>query len=638
MLGGSLLLLWVGSMVFSRILYNAELVNLEQDVEKRTALFSTTLLDALLSEDIPILESTLEGMVEIHPDLIGAEFCSYNNTPLLHWGESVPNCQDDQYGTQWEGGEEPSVLTDRREVIFHGERFGVIALRWDLGEHFEELRQQVRSIIRIVAIGALLMALMLFVMVRVMVVRPIHQVDHYLRRVESREKQERGSNHYSSKELIHLCEGVEVLQESLEREEQLRGEREQLLASLEEKVKERTHDLMQRNDQLISITENMKDALFLLNQNNIIVVSNPAAQSLFPAVAQQAGKSLIDLFPEDFQEKVGQLLSATTTSSELLLFSDEQRERAFFELTYSPLLEGEQEQQKLVLVRDVTEQRVLEEKEQMIAFQSGIAEMSSSVMHNIGNVLAGLTGQIYKVKKGGDSLGKVKELLQRLATAGEDVSKEDRETVLKRSSEMMSLTIDEKLLEPLRRIEHGIHDISEVIQLQKSNIKPTFQLVRFHPRPFLYDVVAMLEPQSRAYGVEVKVEVETNLTEVYLPRNQLFQTVVNLVKNGIEATSASEQKNRQVEVKLVRKDREDQSGLQLTIEDNGIGIEREKIDSLFVYGESSKSKGSGVGLHASGNFINSFGGTIKVESDGVGQGAKATVWLPIDPKDRRASL
>ena len=637
MLGGSLLLLWIGSIVFSRILYSAELANLEQDVEKRTELFTTTLLDALLSEDIPILESALEAMIEIHPDLIGAEFCNYNNTPLLHWGESIPNCESNYYGSRWEGDEELRILTNRLEVVFHQERFGVVALRWDLGDRFDQLKLQVHNITRAIAIGALLMALMLFVMVRILVVRPIHRVDHYLRRVESREEEKESLKHYSSKELIHLCEGVEVLQESMEREEQLSLEREQLLATLEEKVKERTHDLRQSNDQLTSIMENMKDPLFLLNQDNIVVVSNPAARSLFPEATEQEGTLFVGLFPGELQEKVSQLLRAKTTSSELLLFEDEKHDRGFFELTYSPLLEGEEEQQKLVLVRDVTEQRVLEEKEQMIAFQSGIAEMSSSVMHNIGNVLAGLTGQIYKVKKGGDSLSKMQEILQHLATAGKEVSEEDREVVLTRSSEMMNLAIEEKLLEPLRRIEHGIHDISEVIQLQKSNIKPTFQLVRFHPRPFLYDVVAMLEPQSRGYGVEVNVEVETDLTEVHLPRNQLFQAVVNLVKNGIEAASASSRKERLVEIQLIRKLREGRPGLQLTVEDNGAGIEQERIDSLFVFGESSKSKGSGVGLHASGNFINSFGGTIKLESDGVEQGAKATVWLPLEPENRRHS-
>ena len=148
----------------------------------RSALFSTTLLDALVSEDTPILETSLSGLVEIHPNLLGAEFCNYQNHPLLRWGENVPECHPDAVV---KGLDQNLILTTYREVIFEGERFGAIALRWDLVESFKNLEQQVQQITTMLVFAVLLLALVLFILVHLLVVRPIRKVDDYLHSITS---------------------------------------------------------------------------------------------------------------------------------------------------------------------------------------------------------------------------------------------------------------------------------------------------------------------------------------------------------------------------------------------------------------------------------------------------------------------
>lgn len=623
----SLLLLWVGGATLSRMAHTIQLEQIEEEIDKRAALFSTTLLDALLSEDIPILETTLQGLVEIHPNLVGAEFCNYQNSPLLTWGENAPSCDEQNLKQPPMQG---TLLTTQRPIIFEGERFGAVVLRWELRQQINVLEQQIQQFVYLMVAAVLFLALVLFVMVRQLVVRPIHRVDHYLRGVESGERWAGKRQEFVSKELIHLCEGVEVLEKSMEAEAQLHRELEELLASLEEKVVERTQELKQSNEQLTSIMEHMGDGLFVVDCDGRVEIYNPAATRLFPVL--QTGSehhNFQTLFSEELGEQVLQLLQEGDHQHETLFFSAQSGEQLSLEFSSSPLVIRAEEGHRLILVRDVTKQRELEEKEQMVAFQSGIAEMSISIMHNIGNILAGITGQVYKIKKGKTALKRTIGVLDKLADQIEEIPRETQREVLQRTQIMVDKLLEKEVDGALNRVEGGVQDISEIIRLQRSNVKPIFQLSRFPPRAFLHDVLAMLEPQRRQQAVEIEVTVEEGINEVYLPRNQLFQALVNLVKNSIEAIAEQQPDQGRISISLAHKTVDDIPGLGFSVQDNGVGIAPERIEALFSFGETSKKSGSGVGLHASGNFINSFGGKIGLESEGVGQGADAWIWLPL---------
>lgn len=623
MLGASLLLVWLGAAALSQFLHTNQSNQLHEDIEKRTALFSSTLMDAILSEDIPILETSLEGLVQIHSNLIGAEFCNYQNRPLLRWGEDIPSCHPESAVEELQGAQ---LVTAYREIVFEGERFGAIALRWDLTQPFEQLEQQIDSIVRLLVAAVLLLALILFVLVQLLVVRPIRQVDSYLRQVESSEiEEQKGAGSYSSKELVHLCEGVMALLESMAAEAKLRDEREQLLATLEEKVVERTQDLKHSNDQLSAIMAQMGDALFVLNQDGEILVSNPAAEQLF---SQVVDRDFISLFPQELTVTIQQLLSCQELHSERLLFSDQEQNKVLLELTVSPLQIDEDNFHRLILIRDVTRQHDLEEKEQMIAFQSGIAEISASMMHNVGNILAGMNGKIFQIKNVGQAIQKTAKFLVEFSEKIDQLPPEKSKAMLQRSGEVLETIVKKELHDSIERIAARTQEIAEIIRLQETNTKQTQQLSRIHPRSFFKEVFSLLDRPLEKLGIEIKIEVESGLNEAYLPRNQLLLMLVALVKNGIEAIQSSKRSDGVIILRFQRAQWEGEVGFALQLEDNGIGIERDQIDQLFVYGHSSKAGSQGNGLHTSANFVKSQKGTIEIQSEGAGKGAIVEIWLP----------
>ena len=128
--------------------------------------------------------------------------------------------------------------------------------------------------------------------------------------------------------------------------------------------------------------------------------------------------------------------------------------------------------------------------------------------------------------------------------------------------------------------------------------------------------------------VEVVEQFPQRLQELYLPRNQLVQVMNNLLKNSYE--SIIEQKQREPELRGVIElsVEQQQTQTQITVSDNGMGVDGEKMEEIFAFGYSSKERGSGFGLHASQNFIRSLGGELELRSEGIGQGAVVTLVVP----------
>ena len=75
-----------------------------------------------------------------------------------------------------------------------------------------------------------------------------------------------------------------------------------------------------------------------------------------------------------------------------------------------------------------------------------------------------------------------------------------------------------------------------------------------------------------------------------------------------------------------------ESGVQLTVHDNGNGIDREQVKHLFAQGFTTKETGLGLGLHYSANTVQEMGGEIHFQSEGLGKGAEVTLFFPIGPR------
>ena len=92
--------------------------------------------------------------------------------------------------------------------------------------------------------------------------------------------------------------------------------------------------------------------------------------------------------------------------------------------------------------------------------------------------------------------------------------------------------------------------------------------------------------------------------EIQIQESQFQQTLVNLLRNSIEAIDEHMQSDGLNETPRIEiKAYTDEDFLYLDITDNGIGIIEQNLKLIFTAGYTTKESGTGLGLHSSANFV-----------------------------------
>ncbi len=120
--------------------------------------------------------------------------------------------------------------------------------------------------------------------------------------------------------------------------------------------------------------------------------------------------------------------------------------------------------------------------------------------------------------------------------------------------------------------------------------------------------------------------VDDDLPEVQVDRLRMQEALANLLENAMKFMGA--QANPRVEVGL-RERRQDL--VVCFVRDNGIGVEEQYLDQVFGLFErlDPQVEGTGIGLALVKRIIEAHGGTIWLESEGLGSGSTFVFELPI---------
>lgn len=137
-------------------------------------------------------------------------------------------------------------------------------------------------------------------------------------------------------------------------------------------------------------------------------------------------------------------------------------------------------------------------------------------------------------------------------------------------------------------------------------------------------VLRFSEPTISNKNITLLNLVDSNVPFVYGDENRLQQIFYNLIGNAVKFTQEGT-----ISVHYAMKI----DYLEITVADTGMGISREKINTVFdiyeqVDGVSEKYGGTGLGLYITRKLIELHGGTIRVESI-VNKGSKFIFTLPL---------
>ena len=133
----------------------------------------------------------------------------------------------------------------------------------------------------------------------------------------------------------------------------------------------------------------------------------------------------------------------------------------------------------------------------------------------------------------------------------------------------------------------------------------------------------LVEARCAAEGIRLVRDLDPALAEIVADSGQLQQVLMNLVVNGIQATTGGGT--------LTIRTRNRPGGVVLSVEDTGAGIDEETLKEIFnpFFTLKEVGQGTGLGLSVVHGIVSSHGGTIRVESE-PGRGSRFDVDLPLE--------
>jgi C4-dicarboxylate-specific signal transduction histidine kinase len=187
------------------------------------------------------------------------------------------------------------------------------------------------------------------------------------------------------------------------------------------------------------------------------------------------------------------------------------------------------------------------------------------------------------------------------------------------------------LTDTLAKLETALRAGEIVARLRDFLARGETRLVPVDMHEAVGNVVVALGDEARSHGVNVSFDGPPN---VWLQgdRLQIEQVLLNLIRNGIEAAAESAARQKLIQIRLHRSEKE----LQVDVQDNGPGVPPDIAEHLFEPFATRKPKGMGLGLLLSRQIIEFHGGALWHDRS-VTMGARFTFRLPIyaPPSDAR---
>jgi len=147
----------------------------------------------------------------------------------------------------------------------------------------------------------------------------------------------------------------------------------------------------------------------------------------------------------------------------------------------------------------------------------------------------------------------------------------------------------------------------------------------------LHDVMSLIGPKAQEKGLSLIVDYPASAhTQFIGDSGRIRQVLTNLIGNAVKFTSKGYVK---AEVKIDSLD-EDQSMIEINIEDTGIGISDEKLATVFekfTQADGSTTRlygGTGLGLAISKSITEIMGGRISVSSE-ANKGSTFAIKFPL---------
>ena len=300
---------------------------------------------------------------------------------------------------------------------------------------------------------------------------------------------------------------------------------------------------------------------------------------------QQCNSSAIHLLGQSLENKVWSGIIESVFSSEL---DDSEnvslKDGRLLYISTSPL---ESEPGQIVLLQDVTATRELEQKVSHLQRLSAMGEVAARLAHQIRTPLSSALLYLSPLLKNNTD----RALQQRFA---------------------------QKLQTSIRHMEQLVKDM---LAFSRGDMKETEPVS-------VRDLIAIVEQQFRgtphAYKYHLQVQNAVKESFVYGSKDALASAINNLMNN---ARTACEDEG-EITLFAERVTDDGIEYIEITVEDNGLGIAEEDKDKVLTPFFTTRSSGTGLGLAVVQSVVQAHKGKLWFESE-EGEGCTFCIRLPM---------
>jgi signal transduction histidine kinase len=144
---------------------------------------------------------------------------------------------------------------------------------------------------------------------------------------------------------------------------------------------------------------------------------------------------------------------------------------------------------------------------------------------------------------------------------------------------------------------------------------PTPVLEEVQLGPFLEKILSLIDPECKKNNISLMLEIREPIQTSIDPQ-LIEQVLLNLIRNSIQALEGIGS-GKSISIFADS----DVTGIQVSIRDNGCGIDIDNMDNIFIPFYTTRTKGSGIGLSFAKQIMRLHNGQISVKSD-KGKGAE----------------
>ena len=350
-----------------------------------------------------------------------------------------------------------------------------------------------------------------------------------------------------------------------------------------------------------NIFSSLIDGILLVSRDLTIQKSNPAVEEMFRRSRDSfEGQPYSQLFPDEpeVRKKIEQVLATGASYRDVECRGFQRSHVASFpvNLTLSPFLDEDgQIQGALLLVKDMSLLKELEQFSHNLDHLANIESLALGMAHEIRNPLGGIRASAQLLRQ---------------------------ELENPEQQEYLDVVISE-----VDRINRLIERMMDFTRPRELNINE----INIHK--VLKDIIVLERESIAQKHIRLEQVYDPSLPLINADEDQLKQVFINLIRNAIEASSdkGKIQLITRVSTGYSMKTTPDANpGQSIVVEiiDSGTGVNETAMKNLFTPLYTTKSKGSGLGLPISLKIVENHGGKIKITSE-EGLGTTVQVFLPV---------